>query len=84
MRCGISKWTEQEAETDNPSDGIITLPIALFGFFYFPDIPENTTATYLNESERKMAVTRLPPLKEGGHSISPISLMKRLFLQPLL
>ncbi|KAG8157547.1 hypothetical protein KVR01_012589 [Diaporthe batatas] len=63
-------------------DGIITLPIALFGFFYFPDIPENTTATYLNESERKMAVARLPPIKEGGHSINPFSLMKRLFLQP--
>ncbi|KAI7784485.1 Pantothenate transporter liz1 [Diaporthe eres] len=64
-------------------DGIITLPIALFGFFYFPDIPENTTATYLNESERKMAVSRLPPIAEGGHSISPFSLMKRLFLQPM-
>ncbi|KAK7697362.1 hypothetical protein SLS64_013605 [Diaporthe eres] len=64
-------------------DGIITLPIALFGFFYFPDIPENTTATYLNESEKKMAVARLPPIKEGGHSISPFSLMKRLFLQPM-
>lgn len=70
--------------TDNSSDGIITLPIALFGFFYFPDIPENTTATYLNESERKLAVARLPPIKEGGHSINPFSLMKRLFLQPLL
>ncbi|KAL1866734.1 hypothetical protein Daus18300_006678 [Diaporthe australafricana] len=64
-------------------DGIITLPIALFGFFYFPDIPENTTATYLNDSERKLAVTRLPPIKEGGHSISPLSLVKRLFLQPM-
>ncbi|KAI8192379.1 Pantothenate transporter liz1 [Colletotrichum sp. SAR 10_65] len=64
-------------------DGIITLPIAFFGFFFFPDIPENTKATYLSESEKKMAVARLPPIKEGGHSINPFSLMKRLFLQPM-
>ncbi|KAF9871135.1 major facilitator superfamily transporter [Colletotrichum karsti] len=63
-------------------DGIITLPIAFFGFFYFPDIPENTKVNYLSESEKKMAVARLPPIKEGGHSISPFSLMKRLFLSP--
>lgn len=31
-----------------------------------------------------MAVARLPPIKEGGHSINPFSLMKRLFLQPML
>ncbi|KAH0428174.1 major facilitator superfamily transporter [Colletotrichum camelliae] len=64
-------------------DGIITLPIAFFGFFFFPDIPENTKARYLSESEKKMAVARLPPIKEGGHSINPFSLMKRLFLQPM-
>ncbi|GKT75164.1 LOW QUALITY PROTEIN: major facilitator superfamily transporter [Colletotrichum tofieldiae] len=59
-------------------NGIITLPIAVFGFFYFPDIPGNTQASYLNDSEKKLAVSRLPPIKEGGHSISPLSLMKRL------
>ncbi|KAJ3950041.1 uncharacterized protein N0V96_001177 [Colletotrichum fioriniae] len=36
-------------------DGIITLPIAIFGFFYFPDIPENTSARYLSDSEKKIA-----------------------------
>ncbi|OLN86766.1 Pantothenate transporter liz1-like protein 6 [Colletotrichum chlorophyti] len=61
-------------------DGIITLPIAIFGFFYFPDIPENTKATYLSESERKLAVARLPPVMKDGHNISPLSLMKRLLL----
>ncbi|KAK2017285.1 major facilitator superfamily transporter [Colletotrichum eremochloae] len=63
-------------------DGIITLPIAVFGFLYFPDIPGNTKATYLNPSEKTLAVSRLPPIKEGGHSISPLSLMKRLVLSP--
>ncbi|KAK1530001.1 major facilitator superfamily transporter [Colletotrichum paranaense] len=63
-------------------DGIITLPVAFFGFYYFPDIPENTQALYLSDSEKKLAVSRLPPIKEGGHSISPISLMKRLAMSP--
>ncbi|KAK1982030.1 major facilitator superfamily transporter [Colletotrichum cereale] len=63
-------------------DGIITLPIAVFGFLYFPDIPGNTKATYLNASEKTLAVSRLPPIKEGGHSISPLSLMKRLVSSP--
>ncbi|TDZ15137.1 Pantothenate transporter liz1 [Colletotrichum orbiculare MAFF 240422] len=64
-------------------DGIITLPIAFFGFLFFPDIPENTSARYLSDSEKKLAVTRLPPIKEGGHSISPFSLMKRLLGTPM-
>lgn len=63
-------------------DGIITLPIAIFGFFYFPDIPENTKARYLSESEKKLSKARLPPIKPDGHSIHPWSLMKRLLLTP--
>jgi hypothetical protein len=30
-------------------DGIITLPIALYGFLIFPDVPATTTAFYLTE-----------------------------------
>lgn len=30
-------------------DGIITLPIALYGFLIFPDVPANTKAFYLTE-----------------------------------
>lgn len=30
-------------------DGIITLPIALYGFLVFPDLPQTTKAFYLNE-----------------------------------
>ncbi|KAF7556993.1 hypothetical protein G7Z17_g997 [Cylindrodendrum hubeiense] len=63
-------------------DGIITLPIAIFGFFYFPDIPENTKARYLSESEKKLARDRLPTITPDGHSIHPWSLMKRLLLTP--
>ncbi|KAF4984707.1 hypothetical protein FZEAL_148 [Fusarium zealandicum] len=64
-------------------DGIITLPIAVFGFMYFPDIPESTQAKYLSASERKLAVSRLPPISKEGHSIAPLSLMKRVFMTPM-
>lgn len=49
-------------------DGIITCPIALFGFFYFPDLPETTRAPYLNQTERNLALDRLPPKSEDGHN----------------
>ncbi|RGP78415.1 hypothetical protein FLONG3_3551 [Fusarium longipes] len=64
-------------------DGIITLPIAVFGFLYFPDTPENTKASYLSESERKLALSRVPKIAEGGHNIMPMSIIKRIFLTPM-
>lgn len=30
-------------------DGVITLPIALYGFLIFPDVPATTKAFYLSE-----------------------------------
>ncbi|KAK2802883.1 hypothetical protein FQN51_004145 [Onygenales sp. PD_10] len=60
-------------------DGIITLPIAFFGFAFFPDLPENTKAFYLNEEERRLALARLPPKNPEGHKIG-FSLVKRSLL----
>ncbi|KAK4156095.1 major facilitator superfamily domain-containing protein [Chaetomidium leptoderma] len=40
-------------------DGIITLPVALYGFLLFPDTPATTTAPYLSQAERQLAVSRL-------------------------
>lgn len=65
-------------------DGIITCPIALFGYFCFPDLPENTRASYLNDKERQLALDRLPPKKEDGHNIAPWSLTKRVLGQPIM
>ncbi|KAJ3547007.1 hypothetical protein NM208_g1732 [Fusarium decemcellulare] len=64
-------------------DGIITLPIAVFGFLYFPDIPDSTKAKYLSEDEKKLAISRLPPISEDGHNIMPLSLIKRVFFTPM-
>lgn len=50
-------------------DGLITIPIAIFGFLYFPDTPETTKASYFSEEEKKLAVSRLPPKKEEGHKV---------------
>ncbi|KAI0347339.1 MFS general substrate transporter [Trametopsis cervina] len=40
-------------------DGIITLPIALYGFLVFPDVPTTTRAFYLTEEERLLSYERL-------------------------
>ncbi|KAK4225262.1 pantothenate transporter liz1 [Podospora fimiseda] len=42
-------------------DGIITLPVAVYGLFLFPDTPGTTKAFYLSQQERELAVTRLQP-----------------------
>ncbi|KAH7168382.1 major facilitator superfamily domain-containing protein [Fusarium sp. MPI-SDFR-AT-0072] len=65
-------------------DGIITLPVAIFGFFFFPDVPEYTDASYLSDKERQLALDRLPPKKEDGHDIQAWSLVKRVMGHPLL
>ncbi|KLO10248.1 MFS general substrate transporter [Schizopora paradoxa] len=40
-------------------DGIITLPIAFYGFLVFPDVPATSKAFYLTEEERRLAYKRL-------------------------
>ncbi|KAK4445723.1 pantothenate transporter liz1 [Podospora aff. communis PSN243] len=40
-------------------DGIITIPVALYGLLLFPDTPETTNAPYLTTDERALAVSRL-------------------------
>ncbi|KAK3399624.1 major facilitator superfamily domain-containing protein [Sordaria brevicollis] len=40
-------------------DGIITLPVAIYGFLLFPDTPRTTRAPYLSQAERDLAVARM-------------------------
>lgn len=51
-------------------DGLLTIPVATYGFFFFPDTPNTTTAFYLNENERKLAISRVPEVKEERTKIS--------------
>ncbi|RSM09142.1 hypothetical protein CEP52_004237 [Fusarium oligoseptatum] len=62
-------------------DGIITIPVAIFGFMFFPDLPETTTAFYLKPHERELALSRLPPKNPEGHKIG-VSIIKRVLLTP--
>lgn len=41
-------------------DFVITAPIALYGFIFFPDTPQTTRAFYLTAAEKTLAVERLP------------------------
>ncbi|KAG6001109.1 hypothetical protein E4U21_004682 [Claviceps maximensis] len=45
-------------------DGLLTVPIALYGIVFFPDTPRTTTAFYLTEAEKALAVSRVPPTPE--------------------
>ncbi|KAI0332421.1 MFS general substrate transporter [Cubamyces sp. BRFM 1775] len=45
-------------------DGIITMPIALYGFLMFPDVPTTTKAFYLSEEERLLSCERLESEKD--------------------
>ncbi|RYO82225.1 hypothetical protein DL766_006358 [Monosporascus sp. MC13-8B] len=51
-------------------DGVITLPVAIYGFIFFPDTPQTTQAFYLTDEERRLAVSRVPPVEDR----SPLSL----------
>lgn len=59
-------------------DGLITLPIALYGLLLFPDTPRTTKAPYLTESERSLAVARVPEVIE--HTNLTWRFLKRVFL----
>lgn len=46
-------------------DGLLTIPVAIYGFIFFPDTPRTTTAFWLTEEEKKLAVERMPLVPEG-------------------
>jgi MFS transporter, ACS family, pantothenate transporter len=45
-------------------DGILTIPVALYGFLLFPDTPQTTTAAYLSQDEKALASSRVPSIPE--------------------
>jgi MFS transporter, ACS family, pantothenate transporter len=51
-------------------DGLITLPVAVYGYIFFPDTPSTTQAFYLTEAEKRLAIARVPPVEDR----SPMSL----------
>ncbi|KAJ3728986.1 major facilitator superfamily domain-containing protein [Lentinula guzmanii] len=59
-------------------DGVITLPIAFYGFWLFPDVPATTKVFYLSEEDRQLATTRLRGYVEVKHSPLSWKLAKRV------
>ncbi|OSX59270.1 hypothetical protein POSPLADRAFT_1150355 [Postia placenta MAD-698-R-SB12] len=63
-------------------DGVITLPIALYGFLVFPNVPSTTNAFYLSEEERRLATARVQKDKrssaEGMHGRLSWDLVRRV------
>ncbi|KAF7563921.1 hypothetical protein G7046_g184 [Stylonectria norvegica] len=55
-------------------DAIISLPIAVAGFFFFPDVPEITRAFFLTKDDIVMAKKRME--LEGRANRSPYNLKK--------
>ncbi|QKX60329.1 uncharacterized protein TRUGW13939_07472 [Talaromyces rugulosus] len=57
--------------------GIIGLPVAMFGYFFFPDTPHTTSAFYLTEEEKQLARERMPIMVES-ESILSIAFVKQV------
>ncbi|KAH6881878.1 major facilitator superfamily domain-containing protein [Alternaria rosae] len=65
-------------------DGLMGIPVGLFGFFTFPDLPESTRVSYITQAERQLAMSRLPPKTADTHNIEFKSLAKRVLLTPTI
>ena len=60
-------------------DFLITMPVAIYGFLFFPDTPSSTAARYLTPEERTLAVERLPEVTKVRGELG-WSLIKRVVL----
>lgn len=58
---------------------LITFPVAIYGFLFFPDTPSSTRAKYLTGEERTLAVERLPEV-DKKRGVLGWSLIKRVVL----
>ena len=63
-------------------DGLMGIPVGLWGLFFFPNLPEDTNVSYLSKDELQLAKDRLPPKVDNTHDISPRSLARRVLTQP--
>jgi ACS family pantothenate transporter-like MFS transporter len=52
--------------------------------FTFPDLPDNTKASYLTQQEKQFSIERLPRKKPDTHNIQFKSLIRRLLTSPTM
>jgi MFS transporter, ACS family, pantothenate transporter len=53
------------------------MPVAVYGYFLFPDTPHTTTAFYLTEEEKQLKQNRIPPA-EKGEPVLKVSFLQRI------
>lgn len=56
-------------------DFVITVPIVVYGFFFFPDTPDTAKVFYLSKEEIELAKSRV---KEPEHNSLDLSVIKRV------
>ncbi|KAH8698530.1 major facilitator superfamily domain-containing protein [Talaromyces proteolyticus] len=61
-------------------DGIITLPLALAGYLFFPDLPQSGKRTWwITEKEHKLSVKRMQEIGRAGTESWTVAKAKRIF-----
>ncbi|KAL3428312.1 major facilitator superfamily transporter [Phlyctema vagabunda] len=60
-------------------DGIISLPIAIAGFWLYPDFPETTRAFYLKDDDRALAQARMRKVGRKERQKLGWGILKRIF-----
>ena len=60
-------------------DGVISTPICIAGFFFIPDLPENSRAFYLNEEDKEMARKRMEDVGRAPRKKLGWSILRRVF-----
>lgn len=60
-------------------DGLISLPICIAGFFFIPDLPENTRAFYLSAEDATLARKRMADIGRAPRKKLGWSILKRVF-----
>lgn len=62
-------------------DGIITLPLALAGFLFFPNLPQDGKKTWwTTEDEHILSVKRMEAIGRAGKEPWTVAKAKRIFL----
>lgn len=61
-------------------DGVISIPIALWGYFGIPDLPHTTKAFYLNAEERQYGVERIERMGRREPVKLSLAVCKKVFL----
>ncbi|KAL0777272.1 hypothetical protein CaCOL14_006790 [Colletotrichum acutatum] len=60
-------------------DGVISIPIALYGFFALPDLPHNTRAFYLQKEDREYGMERIKAMGRISPSKLTLKAIKEIY-----